>query len=102
MTIDRIIFNGVSMTPDWPAKIEAAQQFSHYLIAGEEMPRIRYGEEEDDWGADHKPCHDCFVLKGQFHVGPGCDVERCPSCGGQVIGCDCEYYGDEPEQQDAV
>ena len=101
MTTDRIIFNGVSMTLDWPNKIEAAQLITHYIIGGEAIPRVRYGDEQDDWGADRQPCHDCGVLKGQFHVGPGCDVERCPSCGGQVIGCDCDYEGDEPDDGDA-
>ena len=59
-------------------------------IAGTQYPRVRYGEEADDWGADRGPCHDCAVLKGQQHV-PSCDVERCPACGGQRIGCDCDY-----------
>src|SRR5262249_13720317 len=53
-----------------------------------------YGDEGDDWGADVRPCHDCAVTKGQFHV-PGCDVERCPRCGGQAISCDCPYEGEE-------
>lgn len=43
--------------------------------------RIPYTE-----GKDH--CHDCNVRPGQFHH-PGCDMERCPKCGGQAIGCDC-------------
>jgi hypothetical protein len=50
---------------------------------------LRYGEEADDWGADRQPCHDCRVRKGQFHV-LGCDVERCPICGGQLISCECD------------
>lgn len=36
-----------------------------------------------------KKCPDCDVAPGQFHD-PGCDVERCPYCGHQLIGCDCQ------------
>jgi len=76
-------------------QLEAAQQVADYVIGGRRMARIRYGDEEDDWGADHGRCHDCGAAKGQFHAGPGCDVKRCPSCGRQVISCECEYEGDD-------
>lgn len=33
-------------------------------------------------------CHDCNAPHGGYHH-PGCDVERCPRCGGQQITCDC-------------
>ena len=34
-------------------------------------------------------CHDCNALYGHYHHW-GCDAERCPACGRQLISCDCE------------
>lgn len=71
-----------------------------YVIGGQQYARIRYGEESEDWGADTRPCHDCAVIKGQYHV-RGCDAEECPVCHGQAISCQCEYdrsqgWGEDP------
>ena len=37
-----------------------------------------------------KQCHDCSCEIGHQHA-PGCDMEECPFCGGQLISCNCCY-----------
>lgn len=35
-------------------------------------------------------CHDCGILNQPGNVHHyGCDMERCPKCGGQLLFCDC-------------
>lgn len=92
----KIIYRGVSMLEGWPERIRAAQEIQTCVVNGQEVSRIRYGNESDDWGADRRPCHDCGVIKGELHV-EGCDVERCPGCDGQRFNCDCEPYEDEDD-----
>ena len=72
----------------WPEKIRKAQKVTTIRIQGVAMLRVRYGREKQDWKAEVRPCSDCAVAKGQFHVA-GCDLEECPKCHGQLIGCDC-------------
>ena len=56
---------------------------------GRVLKPILHGEEErSDWGRDGKRCHDCGAKPGHYHH-PGCDVEECPSCHGQILGCAC-------------
>lgn len=58
-----------------------------------------------DWidheGADMRfyvRCHDCNVAVGQYHH-PGCDMERCPKCTGQLISCGCLDTDDEEDDE---
>ncbi len=89
----RVTFQGVEMKAGWPERILAAQAVTTLSIAGLEHPRIRYGDESEQLAAGSRPCPDCKVQQGQFHV-PSCDLEECPSCGGQAIGCDCASHSD--------
>ena len=63
---------GTSCTPTHVAKVEG----------GPYTKRVFVGEGAD-WGG---PCHDCNAHDGQVHH-DGCDAERCPGCGGQMMGC---------------
>lgn len=70
----------------WHRHLEAAQQMTE--LPGTTVPRVRYGDEADDWGAGAgHPCHDCAAQPGQLHVF-ACDVERCPVCTRQLLSCE--------------
>jgi len=59
-------------------------------IDGKVFDRIRVGDPGDFDEGESKTirCHDCNALYGHYHHW-GCDAERCPVCGHQLISCDC-------------
>lgn len=70
----------------WGKEIAKAQLEPTVKLGGNLLRRIPFGSEVPAWGGSK--CHDCEVKVGQLHV-PGCDVERCPRCSGQLISCEC-------------
>jgi hypothetical protein len=80
--------NGRSCAKGWGRKLLEEQRWTHMVIGKKKYKRIPFGE-ESGWG-DSETCHDCVAAHGQIHV-EGCDVERCPKCGGQLISCDCGF-----------
>ncbi len=58
------------------------------LVDGMVLERIRFGQELSGWGDEFDNCPDCGVAHGGLHQ-PGCDIEECPKCGGQIIACEC-------------
>lgn len=64
---------------------------SEFHRRGEPVAMIRFGEELG-FGRSER-CGDCGVERGGFHH-PGCDVQRCPTCGGQMFWCGCRFDED--------
>ncbi len=55
------------------------------------MAPIKFGDPRERWGYDDiQRCGDCGCKIGGYHH-PGCDIETCPNCGGQLITCGCVY-----------
>ena len=44
-------------------------------------------------------CDDCGVKRGGLHH-LGCDMQRCPCCGRQLISCGCWFDEDGPLEDD--
>ncbi len=59
--------------------------FGHIMVGGIVYPR------DTSYYDINLRCHDCGIenTSGNIHH-CGCDIERCPACGNQLISCDCK------------
>ena len=64
-----------------------------YFIDDVEHEPIKMGElgDFDEDCESACTCHDCGCAVGEQHT-LRCDAERCPSCSGQLISCDCNVF----------
>lgn len=86
-----VIYHGIEVHKGHPKDIIAAQRTIGFSDGKQDFYRIKYGDESPrailfGWG--DVPCGDCGVIKGQYHT-DGCDLEECPKCHGQALGCPC-------------
>jgi len=67
------------------------------LMKGKLYAPIKVGD-TGDWYAGEKDavCGDCGAKIGEQHLA-GCDIERCPICGRQLLSCDCSTVYDVPD-----
>ncbi len=70
-------------------KADGCIPHSYGKAAGNGLGAVKYPAIPENTQTDGGRCHDCNALAGQLHH-PGCDMERCPKCGGQAIGCGCD------------
>ena len=74
----------MSVIKGWKAKLKEAQKLALVNKVDEKKQKVLGQVRRIPCAED--VCHDCAAAKGQFHV-PGCDMERCPVCGGQAMLC---------------
>lgn len=79
---------------------------------GEKLPAIKYtnvglsryvgvldGYTNEKIEDSNQRCHDCNIQVGGYHH-PGCDMEECPRCHGQLISCGCLDDEEEEEEEE--
>lgn len=90
-----VYYNSIFMAKELKDDILQEQLNTHITIDGIEYQRIKYGDPEEHANFElgstpyfAHPCGDCSVGKGQVHL-IGCDIERCPKCGEQLLFDKC-------------
>lgn len=61
---------------------------------GRRVEMISHGHEPGWQNSTLATCGDCGVSRGGWHH-PGCDLQRCPVCSGQLLSCGCRFDEDD-------
>ena len=67
-----------------------------FHIEGRRFHMVPFGHEPDRRSTGDR-CGDCGVNRGGWHH-PGCDLQKCPACGRQLISCGCWFDEDGPDE----
>jgi hypothetical protein len=70
-----------------------------FHVNGRRFELAPFGSEEGMWSFKSSTCGDCGVKWGGRHH-PGCDIQRCPRCGGQLMTCGCRFDEDDFDDDD--
>jgi hypothetical protein len=91
----KITYRGAQMYESHLQKIAAAQKITSYKnLDGQAICRIPTVVSMRTGVLVKDPCHDCGVIKGEFHT-LSCDVEECPLCVGHKLSCECPFIEQE-------
>lgn len=82
-------FCGFEMTKGRSCTVDACH------VDGRRVELDRFGSEPGMSRYRSARCGDCGVERGGLHH-PGCDLQRCPSCRGQLLSCGCRFDEDGP------
>ncbi|MEQ8839417.1 MAG: hypothetical protein RIB98_00390 [Acidimicrobiales bacterium] len=85
-----LTYQGSEVSRSLPLELLESQFALRVRFGDVVLDRIRCGAPEDILVGQYDGCcGDCSAVPGQLHVW-GCDIERCPECGGQMLSCDCD------------
>jgi hypothetical protein len=71
-----------------------------FHLDGRAVSMVAFGS-EPGWRTLRLRCGDCGVARGGHHH-PGCDVQRCPVCRGQMLTCGCRFDDDDIPDHDTT
>lgn len=88
----QVIYQGSEVPATYVIELVTSQFYPRIRVGDDFFDRYPHGHAANLGGekAGERPCGDCMALAEQLHA-DGCDCETCPSCGSQMLGCNCDW-----------